>query len=369
MRRVYIVLSTMGVGGAEKRFTDIWWALRNKGMDVNLVMDSRTHSALAQQKAYASRLSEHPNLHVLDFGGRSYMHFVRAMWKFFRTQPPRAIVHYPLASAPLVQSRFKHRMVVSWVDSSFPKVRVGRLKYALPVWGSFVAADRIDVLNPNNLRVISAFPGMRGKASLTAGGTHIDCELYRPLPKDLDFVFLGRIEPEKQSLRFVQALPEVHRALQAWGFGGYRFVVCGEGSESAAVAEAARSPAFRDLPFSFGFTSEPENVLGRASVFFSLQRTSNYPSKALAEAMAAGAFPVLTDAGESALMMQGCPHYAFVPVDFSAADIAGALRGFLELDFAARERVATTVSEYAGNRFTVGKQAAYFARLYEELSA
>lgn len=369
MRRVYIVLSTMGVGGAEKRFTDIWWALRDRGMDVHLVMDRRTHSALTQQKQYVMRLSEHPNLHVLDFGGPSYIHFVRAMWKFFKTQPARAIVHYPLASAPLVQSRFKHRMVVSWVDSSFPRVRMGRLKYTLPVWGSFVVADRIDVLNPNNLRVISAFPGMRGKASLTTGGTHIDCDLYRPLTKDLDFVFLGRIEPEKQSLRFVQALPEVHRTLQAWGFGGYRFVVCGEGSESAAVAEVARTPAFQSVPFSFGFTSEPENVLGRASVFFSLQKTSNYPSKALAEAMASGAFPVVTDAGESPLMMEGCPHYAFVPVDFSAADIANALRGFLELDSAERDRLPSSVSEYAAKRFTVEKQAAYFAKLYEELSA
>lgn len=369
MRRVYIVLSTMGVGGAEKRFTDIWWALRNRGMDIHMVMERRTHSALLQQKQYRTRLSEHPNLHVLDFGGPSYMDFVRAMWNFFRSQPTRAIVHYPLASAPLVQSRFKHRMVVSWVDSSFPKVRVGRLKYALPAWGSFLAADHIDVLNPNNLRAMSAFPGIGGKASLTAGGTHIDCDLYRPLPKALDFVFLGRIEPEKQSLRFVQALPEVHRALRAWGFGGYRFVVCGEGSESAAVGEAARTPAFKDVPFSFGFTSEPENVLGRASVFFSLQRTSNYPSKALAEAMASGAFPVVTEAGESPLMMEGCPHYAFVPVDFSAADIADALRGFLELDSAERDRLASRVSEYAANRFTVEKQAAYFAKLYEELSA
>jgi glycosyltransferase involved in cell wall biosynthesis len=369
MRRVYIVLSTISIGGAEKRFTDIWCALREQGHDVHLVMDPRTRAALGQQRQYRSVLVNQPRLHLIDLGRAKYPDFVRAIWNFFSTQPPRAVIHYPLAFAPIVQARYGHRLVVSWVDSSFPPLRLGRLKYSLTAWAAFVSARRIDVLNPNNLQRLRRFGTLGRKATLTAGGTHIDSTLYRPRDKALDLVFLGRVEPEKQSLRFVLALPEIHRTLQAFGLRGYRFVLCGDGPEAAAVADAARSAAFADVPFTFGFTAEPETVLGRAAVFFSLQRTSNYPSKALAEAMACGAFPIVTDAGESRLMVEGCPHYAFVPVEFTAADITTAMIPYLQLDAARRERVATELAEYAHRRFTIATQASYFASLYEEVSA
>jgi glycosyltransferase involved in cell wall biosynthesis len=367
MKRVYIVFSTTSVGGAEKRFTDIWCALVQQGTDVHLVMDRRVHAALLQQREYAPRIRQHPNLHVLDFGGTTYMSYAQALWNFFGTQPKDAVVHYPLAYVPGAQQRFRHRLVVSWVSSSLPRLKRNSLKNDLMAWASFVAAERIDVLNPDNLRSLTRIPGLRRKVSLTAGGTHVDGTIYRPQEKTLDLVFLSRIEPEKQGLRLVRQLPEVHRMLQEWGIRGYRFVVCGDGTEAASVKATLAGPEYVDVPHFFGYSKEPEEVLGRASVFFSLQRTSNYPSKALAEAMASGAFPILTDTGESALMIEGCPDYALVPREFSAADIATALRGFLQRPESDRARAALQLAAYAHQRFSIGQQAAYFARLYHEV--
>jgi hypothetical protein len=68
-------------------------------------------------------------------------------------------------------------------------------------------------------------------------------------------------------------------------------------------------------------------------------------------------------------MVEGCPHYAFVPVEFTAADIITAMIPYLQLDAARRERVATELAEYAHRRFTIATQASYFASLYEEVSA
>jgi glycosyltransferase involved in cell wall biosynthesis len=367
MRRVYIVLSAEGVGGAEKRFTAIWRDLSAAGMDIHLVMPRRTLEGLVQQKEYASGLAGHPKLHLLDAGGNSYRAYVKALWEFFDGQPRAAVIHYPLAYVPGLQRRFGHRLVVSWVNNAMPAFGRKGLKNALTAWAGFLSADHVDVLNPHNLRRMCTVPGMRRKATLTAGGTHIDARLYKPLAKELDFVFLGRIEPEKQSLRFVQSLPEVHRLLRQWGYDGYRFVVCGEGSESGAVAKTAGSAEYRDLPLSVGYTTAPESILGRASVFFSLQRTSNYPSRALAEAMACGAFPILTRTGESALMVEGCSHHAFVPGDFAPLDIATALRGFLERPPEERQAVTEHLAEFARKRFSIGQQAAYFGGIYRSV--
>ena len=367
MRRVYIVLSTVGVGGAEKRFTDIWHTLVSRGVDVHLVMDTQTYQRMVQQSGYSERLIRRNELHVRDLGGNNFSKFCRAISDFFESQPRHATVHYPLAWAPGIQLRFGHRLVVSWVSSAMPPFTRTNWRGGIGAWAAFLAAERVDILNPDNLRRMSQIPWMKGKVSLTQGGTHVDVRQYRPLAKDLDFVFLGRTDPEKQSLRFVEALPEVHRILQREGFGGYRFVVCGEGSEFGAIAALARSSVFQTFPFEYGFSGSPEAVLGRASVFFSLQRTSNYPSKALAEAMACGAFPVLTAVGESTLMVDGCRHHYFVPRDFSPNDIAESLLRYLALNSTERNSAMREIAEFAAKRFVVGQQASYFADMYAEI--
>lgn len=372
MRRVYIVLSTTGVGGAEKRFTDNWHALRTAGMDIHLVMDQRTLDGLRQQSGMADMLAPSTYLHALDLGNNRHRTYCERVGAFFDTQPDRAIVHYPLAHAPGVQARHGHRLVMSWVNSAMPPFANGKWRIGVGAWLAFLAADHIDVLNPNNLAGIRRVPGMARKSSLTAGGTQIDSSLYKPAEKSLDLVFLGRTEPEKQSLRFVRLLPEVHRLLHQAGHRGYRFVICGDGAEAAAIRELITTAPYRGdegVPMQFGYSAHPEQVLGRASVYFSLQRTSNYPSKALAEAMACGAFPLMTEVGETAMMVEGLPHHGYVPRDFGAGDLFEALHRVLSQDVTVRDGWSREISAYAAQRFAKGRQAAYFADIYRRLGA
>ncbi len=372
MRRVYIVLSTAGVGGAEKRFTDNWHALCQAGMDVHLVLDERTHAGLCQQPGLAEMLVPDAQLHVQDLGNNRYRPYCEKVHAFFARQPRRAIVHYPLAHVPGVQARHQHRLVMSWVNSAMPPLDRRQWRNGVGAWLSFLAADHIDVLNPNNLTCIRRVPGMAAKCSLTAGGTQVDAHLYRPAEKALDLVFLGRVEPEKQALRFVSLLPEVHRRLQQAGHRGYRFVVCGDGKEAEAIRTLAATAPFQGdtgVPLHFGYSSQPEQVLGRSSVYFSLQRTSNYPSKALAEAMACGAFPLMTRVGETAMMVEGLPQHAYVPRDFGAGDLVDALNSYLATDGATRARWVDEIAAFAAQRFAKGRQAAYFADIYRRLGA
>ena len=51
-RPIYIVLETNGIGGAEKRFTDLWVFFVQKKIDIHLVIDSSAYFELAQNERY-----------------------------------------------------------------------------------------------------------------------------------------------------------------------------------------------------------------------------------------------------------------------------------------------------------------------------
>jgi glycosyltransferase involved in cell wall biosynthesis len=368
MKRVYIVFSTQGVGGAEKRFTDIWHELCSRGMDVHLVLDKKSLTGLQRQRGYAEKLASSTKLHILDFAGSHYIDFVRAVWSFFSEQPSGVIVHYPLAPLPLSGLRFSHRVIISWVDTSLPKLSPRLFKLWIISWMGFIFADRIDVLNPKNLRRIADSWCLTSKSSLTEGGTHIDPRTYQRNNKRLDFVFLGRLEPGKQGLRFMKTLPEVHKTLLQNGYADYRFIVCGDGSDYQSIRALAASNAYKDIPLLIGHTDEPEVVLGQAAVYFSLQEVSNYPSKALAEAMACGAYPIMTDTPDTLLMVDKCSHFQLVPRHFSPEDISDALLRYLAIHVDERDKIAAEVSAFAVNRFTIVRQASYFEKLYKTVS-
>ncbi|MES2205625.1 MAG: glycosyltransferase [Pseudomonadota bacterium] len=367
MRRVYIVLSTAGVGGAEKRFTDNWYSLVDKGMDIHLVMDRQTYQGLCEQTEYAQKLAPSNYLHVRDLGAGHFRLYCRAVHEFFSTQPKNSIVHFPLAYVPGIKLIYGHRLVMSWVNSAMPPFKKSQWRNGLGAWLGFMAADYIDILNPNNLNKIRNFPRMASKCGLTAGGTQVDAKQYYPLKKSLSFVFLGRLEPEKQSLRFLKVLPAVHQSLKAQGYHDYRFFICGDGKEASVIKALLETTEFNDVPVEYGYSSRPNEILGHASIYFSLQKTSNYPSKALAEAMACGALPILTNVGESSLMVDGLDYFNFVPKDFTAQDLLQPLSSFLALSEIEKNNIVKNISAYAERRFRMGKQAEYFAEIYRLL--
>ncbi len=368
MSSIYIILNTAGVGGAEKRFTDNWHQLLHDfDMDIHLVIDVQTHSGLLRQVGYSEKLQASDHLHVLDLGGGRFRDYCKAVNAFLSTRPKSGIVHFPMSAVPGIRRRFGHKVVVSWVNSAMPPLNRARWKLGVGAWLGFWSADKVDVLNPENLRKLSKVPGLSRKVSLTAGGTQVDSKLYRMGEKSMDFVFLGRVEPEKQCLRFVRCLPELHQRLIQAGHAGYRFRICGSGSDASALKLLLSQDEYREIPVEFGYSSNPDEVLGMASVYFSLQRTSNYPSKALAEAMVCGAFPILTQVGESELMVKNCPYYAFVPSAFTAADLFDSLSEYLNMSPDIQRDIALKNSQYAAARFAPGQQAAYFADIYRKL--
>ncbi|MDT9599638.1 glycosyltransferase family 4 protein [Sphingosinicella rhizophila] len=362
----YLIITSRAVGGMEKRLLEIWQELAGRGCDVRLVIPGPTYRQLRKRPDLAPLARLEARIQLIDPAGTSFWHMLRALWPIVRTIPAGATVHYLLNIFPFVHSWLGHRIILSWVATRLP--RLGLRKSAFADWLmaslSFRQADVIDVLNPMIEEKLARRSGLRRKLNVTAGGTFVDLAHFRPGPCKMDrIVFLGRMEREKGALRFVEAIPEMVRQLAVHGLSAEFVLLGGGGDEEDAIRALLKTEDYRALPIMLGYADDPSVALGPAKIFLSLQRSSNYPSKALAEAMACGCIPIVTDTGESRLMTGEAPA-EYVPGAFTPAQLAEAVVRILALPAEAFARRSEAVRRLAQDRFAIGVQADYFARLY-----
>lgn len=125
-----------------------------------------------------------------------------------------------------------------------------------------------------------------------------------------DLVFVGRLAEAKQPLQFVEILAMVHRAVPS-----VRAVVIGDGPLLAEAQSLAERLGVAPQVEFVGKTREVEGFLSRSRVFVLTSRTEGL-SIAMAEAMMAGAVPVVADVGDlSDLVRSGTNGYLVKPND------------------------------------------------------
>ncbi|MDK2122890.1 glycosyltransferase family 4 protein [Parachitinimonas caeni] len=364
-RPAYIVLLSHGVGGAEKRFTENWLYLRQAGYPVHLVISALTHEQLLRQPGFEALQQQADAIQVFHASSRRYSATVRAVWPILRQIPRGALVHYPLAHVPFLARWQGQKLVISWVNVSIPKAESWRQwkRVAMP-WLSFYEADHLDVLNPDNVSQLQRRPRLGRKTTLTRGGTFVNFDLYQPAPvKKNQVVYLGRLEPGKNALSYVQLIPAVAAILRSRNLTLPQFAIYGNGTEEAAIQALLQTPPYQALDIVTGYCDQPQQVLAQAKVFISVQRTSNYPSKALAEAMACGCYPIITDIGESRLMADA-DLAGFISPPLSAEKLADAIARPLTMDEPSFTALSTRIVAMTRSRFSLAAQAGYLAELY-----
>ena len=124
----------------------------------------------------------------------------------------------------------------------------------------------------------------------------IDYTNYFPVfPKKTWVVFLGRLEPIKNPMVFMEAVQWIEQTkpdLEA------SFYVMGTGSMLDVMQQFASRHNLKNVIFT-GLHPHPWEILRESSVFVSLQRDENYPSQSLIEAMACENAVVVTDVGDT----------------------------------------------------------------------
>lgn len=364
---VYIILSTSGIGGAEKRFFGLWQSLQQleDGPDVKIVCTPALYRLLEHNAEFAASLRQFPEQIIsADIGASGFTAYREKIAAFVRQHvAPGSILHF-IGDHPLMKFR-GIRQIYSITQSSMANLNTtGKIGQ----YGGVYFSDHTDILDPGIAgRMKKLFFYKRNSLSQTAS-SFCDTEIFRPVPPEQKkdwVVFLGRFEPMKQVVQLLKALPQTYKALQGLASEDLHFFILGHGSQEQELKTLLQDVAYKDLPVTIGYEQHPEKVLNQSSVFLSLQHHNNYPSKSLLEAMAAGNMPLVTDVGQTRWIAK--PDYsAYVPEHFTTQELSDALQGIFRLGRQQRREKEEQARALVLQEHTIERMRDYYSNIYRQ---
>lgn len=366
--RIYYVFSTFAIGGAERRFMELWvYFLKNQQGDYRAIMHPDLLKALQANTTLWEQIVPFQHRITL-FDAPAHLpgwKMQRLMYRVLQEKTePSDIIHCILWFPVMIAGRLRQRMIFSLTESSFRNVNFrGRLMY----WLSALRANRTDVLDPQVFRQLRRSLFFRKSSISCTPGSFTDVQLFKPAAKKQQIVFLGRFFYVKQVVRLLSCWPDVVRELTGKGhlMNEWELLLLGYGQEESRLRQLLSEPVYQQLPVILQEALHPEQWLVSSTVFFSLQLNNNYPSKSLLEAMAAGNIPIVTDVGDTRLMVQ--PEFGyFVPEAFSAADLANALHQILRLSESERAARRDAARNWVVRHFSIESSARYYSNLYSQ---
>lgn len=364
MKTIYIILPTITIGGAEKRFTQLWLAFQDNGYkNVKLTLSKLLLNQLVEIKEFENINKYKQNIEILDWNGGSYMSFVKYInqWIYVKNN---CVIHFIL-SFPIIYKVKNIDIIYTYPGSNLTD---SNIKGMMSNFYGFLFADKIDILNPNIAQRVKNIFFWKTKKIFTTPGSVIDLTFYEPAPIDLKknwLVFSGRFVEIKQVLKLLYMIPMIHNTLIKNGINNIRFYFLGEGEYENEMRSYIKSNSdlFRKIDIKIEFHSNPQEILKYSKIFFSLQKYSNYPSKSLLEAIACGNLPIVTDIGETRKIANEKFSY-YVPEDFQFEHlIEKCLQIFMLSSDEFNKRICFG-REFLNDRFSVNNSTEYFKNIY-----
>lgn len=371
MQSVYHIIPTTGIGGAEKRFIELWCYLQRNEKQFNfyLVITGELHAALKAIPEIDKVLQPWENKIIIYQNDRngSVLRSQKELYRFVcKRTTANDIIHFILSFPTFIFPLKHNKTIYSLTESSLMNVNIkGRMLYLL----NALRATYVDILDPGVHKKISRYFFFKRKRIMLTPGSFVDTNVFKPSDdhqKENWFVFLGRFFFVKQVIGLLISVPEICQKLDAAGITDYKFIFLGFGQQENDMKLIMQQPAYKSLPIEIKRTNNPEKILARSKIFFSLQLKNNYPSKSLLEAMAAGNIPLVTDVGTTRMM--AAPEFSYyVPENFSASDIARQLLSILSMDDASMQLKMNAARNFANKKFGINSSADYYSSIYKKL--
>lgn len=363
LRVVYIVNVTDDLGGAEKRFVGLWLHLARAGRRrVHLVVSSALREKLAGVPEFTGleRFDHAIETYPSEGGLKALRRCLLGLWR----RDPRAVFHYVHVSPVLVQLFPSRRTLFSMTAATWRYTNRTGIAIA---YAGMLAAGHVDVLNEPVYRGLARTLRHKRSALSLTPGSFVDLDFYRPAPfhaKGSRLTFLGLFSRDKGIFQLLRVLPELDARLRDRGVEPeYRFM--GRDVEKPGVAElvGGMRPSIDVQAYE---EADPARVLSASKVFFSLQQTTNYPSKSLLEALACGNLPIVTDVPDSRRIAPD--DFAFyVPRAFTAESLATHAIQILTMPQDEFEAKVALARAHLRRRFSVETMADYYLDLYDRL--
>lgn len=371
MQSVYFIIPTGGIGGAEKRFIELWSYLvkDQREFDFKLIISEQLFIAVKDNKEIYDLLQPYENK-LKTFSANfddPTVRFQKNLYGFICAHTTKDdILHFILSFPAYVLHLRHHRTLYSLTESSLKNVNFkGKILYML----NMLRSRYVDILDPvvyGQVKKVLFFK--KDRIRLTPG-SFTNTEIFQPaehFEKENWFVFLGRFFYLKQVIRLLKAMPEIIERLHSAGFKDFKFMFLGYGQQEKEMQEIISSPAYRGLPFEIKMTNRPQEILARSKVIFSLQLRNNYPSKSLLEGLAAGNIPLVTDVGSTRLIAK--PEFSYyVSEEFSAGEIADQLISILSLDKDSLHKKIKAARQLILSNYSIKTSATYYHSIYRAL--
>lgn len=370
MTRVYLINIGFRLAGVERRFANIWRALRARGhVEPILVIPTilARHLRLAgllppgdagllevPVPAGMDWLANQPILRVGEtlragFQSRVVARGYRRVWAQVVADRD-AVLHVGMPCSSLVPPDMP--AVFECMDATLASFRKPHYRRA--------SARRV-VVHCQTRRIKEALAAAYTDQSTQWDLVHGESYFadYANMPDDVSrdprhIAFVGRFDVIKNPMLFLEALTHLQHA----GLD-FRATMLGEGPLEQEIEAAIRRGGLQDR-VQARFEPRPVRVLAQSAVYVSLQTSDNFGSQALLEAMGAGCAVVATDVGETRRLVT--PEVgATVPADAGA--LAQALAAALEHPEATRQqgeaaaRIART--QYSADAYAASLEALY----------
>ncbi len=364
---IWIIIANEKLGGAEKRFTGIWEGLVNRsdhGQKITLVLPPELYNIFSSSVEFKDSFDKYRNsILIHDFYYAAGAAAVRKNLRdFVYTHTQEGDTLHFIDAHPL--HAVKNRQVIfSVTQSSFKNLSVkGKTAQLLAIFHS----QKTDVLDPGIYKFVKRLFFLKRKSISQTPGSFCNTELFKPVNpagKKNWIVFTGRLEPVKQVINFVKAIPAVYAAVKGKE-NAFVFYIIGWGSLQAGIEDILKTEAYKNIPVVFEYKENVHEVMNQARYFVSLQLHNNYPSKSLIEAMAAGAIPVVTDTGQTRWLVKDEFGF-FVHEDFTTGDLSKIFSQITQMPDSLLEKKAQLARDFILENYSITNSVNYFTGLYQ----
>lgn len=291
--RNYIVIASGGIGGAEKRFCDVFYEMRKRDANVFLVIPSCLYSLLD--------VNSDDGVIVIELDKWSITRFYYFLYRNVIYHSDRNdTFHYPLNPPFFLHFFPRRKFSISFCYCyKSPRLFIKNKALILQYLASFFSSS-IDVLNQRVLDdFISNNPRLKDRLKLTPGGTFLAKKHQGLKKKNKSIVYLSRLEEGKGINVLFQVIPMMHDIFCNNGYDDFCFDIYGKGSLEASVVRHVESLYQQGIKINYHGYIDSSAVFPNALAVLSLQTYTNYPSRVVAEALVYGCETIILDSGDS----------------------------------------------------------------------
>lgn len=356
MRIAVFFPSGESLGGAERRLSRIFSELV-KQYDFNcdiVVLTKREKWDICEK--FSAFTFHRVNIVTCKTNISVFRHFVKETydWICYTDCRYRTL---PVIFGGFFSKQKRLMLVVNTRNSLFTDKNIlNKLVYRWTV----LLSTRIDSLYPRNKKILEKkFP--KKTISLTPG-SFTNTERFCPAPhKEKNIVFSGRLIPAKGAVMFAKAIAGVSEEMRR---NGYKCIVCGDGKDREEIENIFSGGNCMDLVEMKGNIADTSSIMSVSRIFCSLQPFGNYPSQALLEALSCGQYCIVTDTGDSYLMVDS-PFGTLIKQD--TQELERALVKAMNFTQKEYEAIQSSAQEFVKKNYTLEKSVNHFKTIFTEL--